>query len=309
VSTPPELLDLEVKGPYEVGGIAAGEPGAGFTYRVTYTDADGDEPTPGYPKLHILKRSEDGEFEETHVCVMDFERWINEDEEGHESGSVYSWTQRLDDEGYYEFYIEAKDIHGKASREARGKGPIVSKIIPNKLSFHPGWNLISLPCTPLQAFTAKTLLEEIDSQGGTPTLIQRWDGTDWITYKLDLPKELQEELNFDIEIGVGYFVYCDTSSEMEYMGHEVESQVIEFDAGWKLIGLPVINTDVSYSAESFGDEVNAQGGECRIIQTWYAGMWKTHSINLPFGDYELRGGKGYFVKCGVSSTWSYGQER
>jgi hypothetical protein len=62
---------------------------------------------------------------------------------------------------------------------------------------------------------------------------------------------------------------------------------------------------VSYTAESFGVEVNEQGGECVLIQTWDAGLWKTHKIGEPFADYQLHRGKGYFVKCGKGSSWEW----
>ena len=75
---------------------------------------------------------------------------------------------------------------------------------------------------------------------------------------------------------------------------------IPLDMGWSLISLPY---DLTFTAEQLGNDINAQGGACTEIDRWYAGGWDSHVIGLPFNDFDVSPGTGYFVKCSNQITY------
>jgi hypothetical protein len=81
-----------------------------------------------------------------------------------------------------------------------------------------------------------------------------------------------------------------------------DTAVTTFNAGWNLIALP-LDPATPYTAESLGQDINAQGGSATIVQRWDGSGWQTHQIGLPFGDFPIAIGQGYFVRCNSPSTW------
>ena len=76
---------------------------------------------------------------------------------------------------------------------------------------------------------------------------------------------------------------------------------INLQAGWNLISLPVSPT-VPISAESLAGLINAQGGQATDVNRWQAGAWNTHVAGLPFNDFAIEPGRGYFVRTAQAST-------
>ncbi len=74
-----------------------------FTYRVRYTDADGDAPMNGYPAVHIL---ENGMEISGSPFVMDYESGDFSD------GAIYRFTATLPLGADYTYYFDAKDDKG-----------------------------------------------------------------------------------------------------------------------------------------------------------------------------------------------------
>ena len=99
-------------------------------------------------------------------------------------------------------------------------------------------------------------------------------------------------------LGILILALCSPSSLARAEEHQ-----IQFHEGWTLIGLPV-TPDVPYTAESLGQEINAQDGTCDRIMHWDGGMWQTHLIGMPFGDFPIETNEGYFVLCDSESTWT-----
>ncbi|MCD6290453.1 MAG: hypothetical protein J7M34_08120 [Anaerolineae bacterium] len=84
----------------------------------------------------------------------------------------------------------------------------------------------------------------------------------------------------------------------------VESPFQTLTAGWNLIGLP-LRPASAYTAESLLDEIAAQGGDCNEIDRWLNGGWSAHLYHLPFNDFHLALGEGYFIKCARATNWRY----
>lgn len=90
---------------YTVDGIdpETGNTTAAFTYRVKYTDADGDVPMSGYPRVHILKGGSEingSPFAMTGVGGSPAE------------GTIYTYSATLPEGTDYTYYFDAKDAAG-----------------------------------------------------------------------------------------------------------------------------------------------------------------------------------------------------
>ena len=162
-------------------------------------------------------------------------------------------------------------------------------------TFNAGWNLIGLSLDPGTPYTAESLGNEINDQGGTATIVQHWDGSGWETHQIGLPFG-----DFPLALAEGYFVLAETASDWTLEGSPVDPQALDLNAGWNLITIPV----AGYTAESLGQDVNDQGGSATIVQHWDGSGWETHQIGLPFGDFSIEAGQGYFVRCDSPSTWT-----
>jgi len=73
-------------------------------------------------------------------------------------------------------------------------------------------------------------------------------------------------------------------------------------SGWNLIALP-LQPAHDYTAEGVLQEVTIQGGDALAIARWYAGGWSTHPRGLPFNDFPVEVGSGYFLRTSRPSTW------
>ena len=74
-------------------------------------------------------------------------------------------------------------------------------------------------------------------------------------------------------------------------------------AGWNLAGLTV-QTDPPTAAEAALDDIVAQGGSAIEIERWWNGGWDAHVRDLPFNNFTLELGRGYFVRANAASTWT-----
>jgi hypothetical protein len=73
--------------------------------------------------------------------------------------------------------------------------------------------------------------------------------------------------------------------------------------GWNLLALPLhpLNT---ITAQSLLDAVHAQGGACSEVDRWLNGGWDAHIDGLPFNDFAIEPGNGYFLKCTTAGQWT-----
>ncbi|GEM_PF-4678861 len=167
------------------------------------------------------------------------------------------------------------------------------------MHFNAGWNLITLPLNPLAPFTAQSLLDAINGQGGTCTEIDRWTGS-WSAHLNALPTFN----NFAIATGAGYMVKCTAASDWTMLGDLFTSGIpVNLVSGLNLIGIPYPG---SYTAQSVLDEIAADGGVCSEISNW-TGVWVTHLKVLPgVNNFSIVQDRGYMVKCTAASTFTPG---
>ena len=83
-----------------------------------------------------------------------------------------------------------------------------------------------------------------------------------------------------------------------------QSESLPLNTGWNLITLP-LDPITPYTAQSALTEISVQGGNCTEMDRWSNGAWDPHLIVLPgINNFGMDMGKGYFLKCLQSSTWT-----
>jgi hypothetical protein len=73
--------------------------------------------------------------------------------------------------------------------------------------------------------------------------------------------------------------------------------------GLNLLGLTV-QSDPAPLAEAVLDDITEQGGAATELYRWWNGGWDAHVRGLPFNNFTLALGKGYFVRAGAASVWT-----
>ena len=73
-------------------------------------------------------------------------------------------------------------------------------------------------------------------------------------------------------------------------------------SGWTLVGLDVVPIQ-PLDAEAALDDIAAQGGDATEVNRWLNGGWDAHIRNLPFNNFSLGLGQGYFFRSNAVGTW------
>ncbi|MFH1097405.1 MAG: hypothetical protein V1749_07900, partial [Candidatus Desantisbacteria bacterium] len=216
----------------------------------------------------------------------------------------------------YYFYLKSKDEAGNWSAMSN-KLSVTTNAAPTvstTTQFFSGWNLYALPLKPSTSYTSQTLGKAINDQGGKCTIVQSWRGGAWKTRNVKLANGNGIGDLFNIEIGKGYFVYCENPSKFTVTGVPVKTQQLRLVPGWNLIGLPVgtmsgrllgLSPIGTISGKLLGSDILSQNGTCTTIQSWQGGAWKTLRLDIGIGDeFDIEPGKGYFAYCNEGSIYS-----
>lgn len=73
--------------------------------------------------------------------------------------------------------------------------------------------------------------------------------------------------------------------------------------GWTLAALNLA-TDPMPKAQQSQDEIRSQSGDAREFCRWQNGGWDCHVDALPFNNFDIELGRGYFVRATTSSIWT-----
>ena len=153
-----------------------------------------------------------------------------------------------------------------------------------------GWNKIALPLSPTNSISAQSLCSQISSIKE----IDRWNAGGWQGHICGQPFN-----NFTLEMNSGYFIKSDGVTTWTVQGLPMSSATLNLQIGWNSISLP--HTD-GYTAESLCQKIISQGVTAVEIDRWNAGGWEGHICGLPFNDFNIERGKGYFVKTTSAGT-------
>jgi hypothetical protein len=175
------------------------------------------------------------------------------------------------------------------------------------LDLVPGYTLIALSVDPVPPLTAEGLARQIVAQGGDCAAVVRYESGAFVTHPAGTAVS-----NFELAVGTGYFVRCRTASRAVLTGRRLEaaSAPLALAQGYNLIGLPVEpGADGGYTAERAGAQIGAQGGLATQVVRYdeAAGAFVTHPVGTAVENFALEAGRGYFVRCAKSSTWTVGR--
>jgi hypothetical protein len=170
-----------------------------------------------------------------------------------------------------------------------------------------GYTLIALPVLPASPLTAEALAQRINACGGTCASVIQYDGGAFATHPAGTAVN-----NFSLAPGTGYFVRCAAASTAWLRGYRLgaASAAIPLASGYNLIGLPIEPAAPGkYTAESAGQEINAQGGGVTQVIAYDSatGQFVTHPIGTAISNFTLELGRGYFIRCAKESLWTVGR--
>ena len=81
--------------------------------------------------------------------------------------------------------------------------------------------------------------------------------------------------------------------------------VYGLDSGWNLLG-PRLDTEPPTAVEAALEAIENQGGDASNVYYWSSegDTWQGHTKGLPFNNFALELGSGYFLRAGIPSTWA-----
>ena len=167
------------------------------------------------------------------------------------------------------------------------------------LSFISGWNMLTLTLTPTSSYTAQSLLQAINGDTSACSEIDQWYQNAWSAHYFSLPNTN----NFNINLGIGYFVRCTASRTLNLEGTALTSAVsLSLASGWNAVGVPYPS---GYTAQSLLQGINNAGGSCSEIDRWYQNSWNAHYFDIPgTNNFALELDEGYFIRCSQTSTFN-----
>jgi hypothetical protein len=166
----------------------------------------------------------------------------------------------------------------------------------------PGWKVLIFPALPDPDYDAQRLMEDITAQDGCPAEVSRWipELGNWSGYLPGLSFG-----DFGIQPGQPYFLRATCGSTLRLpAGFRIApTEAIPLTTGWNFVALS--RPAEGLTAAAACDQIAAQGGAVEEVARWAAdlGNWTVHVCGLPFGDFEMRPGEGYFIKGQADSTW------
>lgn len=103
-----------------------------------------------------------------------------------------------------------------------------------------------------------------------------------------------------------YLVRSVSTAAKASISNRTGKQVISFAPGWNLIAIP-LQTPSAYTARLLLTEINDQTGSCSEVDRLLNGAWNAHLLTFPptLFNFSLLAGQGYFIKCNLTSIWTY----
>lgn len=166
------------------------------------------------------------------------------------------------------------------------------------IQINAGTNAISLPYSLYQA---SSLLAAINTQGGSVTEVQRWNGKGWDSYKPSAGGD------FSIDGGAGYIVKASAPSKW-VVALKAGTPVtrIKLARGWDTLGAPLCKDGSlsCYTASTLAAEINSHGGGVAEIDRMVNGSWSAYLVGYGFNDFPITLGQGYFVRSTKAVDWT-----
>ena len=210
------------------------------------SDDDGEETESANPFVKLTFEGEDGEYEpflgstdaDSHDTVTVTEITLNGDDVmahlNRVSATEFSLVLRDLAVGEYEVEFVAEDEAGNELEDGEFEFEVKPRE-PYEIDVQPGWNLISLPATPLESGIGDVLA---NNQYISPVL--GYQQGDWVTAIREEDGTWRGRLT-EITGGYGYWVHARTFESIETMLSEVDPAgtlpTVPVTAGWNLLGV------------------------------------------------------------------------
>lgn len=166
------------------------------------------------------------------------------------------------------------------------------------VSLAAGWNLVCPAVEPIPA-TASALAAAIDAQNGAgfALKVQRWTGSQWQTFDPALPFT-----DFALSLGQAYFVRATGAGTWSTSGASPASVPVSLSQGFNGVGVPY----AGMTAASLKTQIDTTAGAAIAtkVQAWTGSQWQTYDPALPFTDFALSAGRGYFVETAAAGNAS-----
>ena len=206
-----------------------------------------------------------------------------------DSNYFHVWVESPDGKWFGEstaMYSDVLDIDWTASII----NITVYEVLPETETFTKslplGWNLISLPLTPLDNSTSAVL------SGVSQDAVKRYDAT---------TKTFADVTTMDP--GIGYFVYVTTAGTWSYEGTAYESMSVSLSQGLNMVGWTNTSADLPGALSSITNSY-------RYVAHWNATLqsYEVYEPNAPaiFNDFAtMERGEGYFIAATSGCTLTY----
>ena len=167
-------------------------------------------------------------------------------------------------------------------------GPVETETFTKSLPL--GWNLISLPLTPLDNSTSAVLGNDTI----TYDAVYRYDATS---------KHFVDVSTGTMDSGIAYFVNVTAAGTWEYEGDAYTSMAVSLSQGLNMVGWTNISSVLPGSLSSIG-------GNYTYVAHWNATSqsYEVYEPNAPavFNDFStMERGEGYFIATASSCTLTY----
>ncbi len=163
------------------------------------------------------------------------------------------------------------------------------------ISLKAGWNLISLNALPSEALTAKSLIEQINSQGGQASAVSTLENSFWKSYVMRDGQSYSGD-DFPIELGKAYFVKALKTSILSFKGQDLVSPLkLSLNQGWNAIGMP--KSSKTYQAKTL--IIDLVSNQVDQIDRWESGLWDTFLLKSQkeYGNnFPIENSRGYILK-------------
>lgn len=162
-----------------------------------------------------------------------------------------------------------------------------------------GWTSMTLQVQPSNISYISEMMDQINSQGIPASYAADWTGVGWNIFQNGLPFN-----NFTIEAFKGYFIRSDVPGDYLMTGQSVTGPTTySFRFGWNFIGIPHLQQQ--FTASILAGDINAGDCEVMYIANWTGQSWQIYQVGLPFNNFNIEKGKGYFLRMIQGGEWVY----
>lgn len=157
--------------------------------------------------------------------------------------------------------------------------------------FNEGWNFISLPLSTTH--NAETLAQNITNCSH----VGYWNTS---LQKFMVYEKGSGINNFELVLGVGYYIYVDTKSRIDITDITPSTTTVDLNIGWNSIGW---YNFTKTKAENLGQS----NTNCTAVAYWNVTIDRfiVHPINTDISDFDIERGRGVFVYVNTPSIWAY----